>query len=164
MKITTSQFDYNYNGSTKAGNDMNGFYVFHNVDVFNSIMIDDIELQAIYQTGMSYTHNDYSFPRNELELSEDAGTDEVLMKINDLYESDFDDINLIDNVLEKIKELCPLNNNADKLFKIYQTLNDNRPALNHFLDHEIYTDEVEDYVEDEETGALTLKVRRKFDQ
>lgn len=164
MKITSTPFDYTYHHSKKAGNHLHGFYVFHSVDIYNSIIIDDLEFQAVYQTGIYYLYNDYDCPCPEPALSETAGTDDFLLKINELYESDFDNNDLIVSALEEINELCPHINNIDKLVQIYNVLNDNRPMLTDFLDSKIYTDEIDDYIEDEVTGLLAPKIRKLDDK
>lgn len=157
MKISATPFSCTYHHSTKAGNHLHGKYVLHHIDVYNEIIIGDVVLQAVYQSGISYQYNDFSCPNPELELSEAGGTDKTLIKINELYESDFDDEELISEKLEGINELCPIIDNVEKLFQLYVALNDNKPDLSDFLDPEKYTDNYEDYVEDESTGVLTLK-------
>lgn len=161
MKITTTQFDHNYNNSQKAGNAFCGFYVFHNIDVFNVINIDGIELHAVYQCGMSYDYNDYNCPSPNLALSKDGGTSEVLAKIDRLYESDFEDEESILETLEEVKDLCHVIDSIKKLKAVYDALNDNKPTLSDFLDPDEYTDDFDDYIEDEASGLLTLKKRKE---
>lgn len=155
MKISTTPFNYTYHHSRKAGNP-HGIYILHNIDVYNEIIVDDVKLRAVYRLGESYKHNDSNCPTPELELSE-RGTNEILILINNLYESDFEDNELIADKLYKINALCPVIDNTEKLFKIYELLNDNKPTISEILDPEIYTDNEEDYIEDECTGTLTLK-------
>lgn len=157
MNISTTSFDYNYHSSQKAGNYTHGEYVFHNIDVFNIINVNGVELHAVYQCGMSYDYNDYNCPSQNLALSEAGGTSEVLVIIDQLYESDFEDESTILETLKKVEELCPVIDSVEKLKAVYDALNDNRPSLSEFLDPDEYTDNFDDYIEDESTGLLTLK-------
>lgn len=157
MNISTTSFDYNYHNSQKAGNSTHGRYVLHNIDVYNVIKVDGIELQAVYQCGMSYDYNDYNCPSPNLALSEAGGTSKVLAKIDRLYESDFEDEESILETLEEVKELCHVIDSIEKLKAVYDALKDNKPTLTNFLDPDEYTDDFDDYIEDEASGLLTLK-------
>lgn len=154
MKITTSSFDYNYHNSIIAGNRPHGFYVLHNIDVFNTIRVDDVELSAVYQTGIDYYYNDYDCPSPNLSLSENADTSDVLIILNNLVESDFENDEYINERLEEVQELCQVINSVDKLLDVYHALNDNVPILAEFLDTDIYTDNIDDYIKDEESGNI----------
>ena len=156
MNISTTSFDYNYHNAQKAGSSTHGRYVLHNIDVYNVINVNGIELQAVYQCGVSYNYNDYDCPNPNLALSEDGGTSKVLTKINRLYESDFEDKELIIETLEEVKELCSVIDSVEKLKGVYDALNDNKPTLSDFLDPAEYTNNFDDYIEDE-SGLLTLK-------
>jgi hypothetical protein len=163
MNISTTEFVSKHCHSKKEGNYLHGRYAFHCVYAYNDIKIDDIELRAHYETGELYNYEDYDCPSNELELSEGssilpgAESSEVLIIINKLYESDFDDDEeKINDVLEEVKELCPVIDSADKLYDLYMELNANKPDLWEFLDLELYTENLEDYIEDE-NGYLRLK-------
>ena len=156
MKISTTSFDCNYHGSQRAGKSPHG-YVIHNIDVYNVINVNGIELQAVYQCGRSYNYNDYNCPSPHLALSEEGGTSKVLIKIDRLYESDFEDKELIFETLEEVKELCYVIDSIEKLKAVYDALNDNKPTLSDFLDPAEYTNDFDDYIEDEASGVLTLK-------
>ncbi len=158
MNISTTLFDYNYHYSQKAGNSTHGRYMLHIIDVYNVINIDGIELHAVYQCGISYDYNDYNCPSPNLELSEEGGTSKVLVIIDQLYESDFEDEESILETLEEVKELCYVIDSIEKLKAVYDVLNDNIPTLTNFLDPNEYTDNFDDYIEDNEGyGYLILK-------
>jgi hypothetical protein len=159
MNISSTPFEYTYHTSKKAGNSTHGRYIFHEVDVYNVINIDGIELQAIYQCGVSYDYNDYNYPRPILELSADGGTSEVLATIGRISEKDFDedDKEYILEVLAEVEGLFPVIDSVEKLQAVYNALNDNKPILSEFLDPDEYTDNLDDYLEDEASGLLTLK-------
>lgn len=156
LNLSATKFEHTYHCAMQAGNAKNGTYLINNIDVYNKIIIDDIELQAFYQIGRSYQFNDYSFPNPKLELSE-ACTSDVLLKINNLYESDFENDELINEALAEIMELCPAIDNIDKLFRVYEFLNDNKPDISDFIDSKKYTDNCEYYTEDKITKTITLK-------
>lgn len=83
-----TDFDINYHSSKKHSSSNMSEYVRHNLDIFNEVN----GLQAVYQSGLSYYHGDYSLPSTEVLLSEDGGTNYALSQINDLDESYFDNI------------------------------------------------------------------------
>ena len=164
MKITTTAFEFNYHNSQKAGNFTYGEYVLQNIDVWNKIVLDDsIELYAVYQTAMSYDHNDYNdynCPSPHLALSEDGGACKALVLIDELCEDDFENerhAEWLVEQLEKVQELCPAIKSMEDMRQLYNALNDNMPQLAWFLDPDEYTDDFNDYVEDEGSGILTLK-------
>jgi hypothetical protein len=142
MKIQTTAFDSKYHGSQKTGNN----HVLHNIDVYNTIIIDNMEFQAVYQCGQSFIGDNYNNPNRELELSEDGGTSKVLLLVDRLYKSDFENNAGIAESLAEVMELCPLINTVEKLEALYDALNDNLPVLSDFLDSEEYTDNPADYV------------------
>jgi hypothetical protein len=151
MNISRTEFDSNRYDSEKVGNHTYGRYVFHSMDVYNIIKIENLELQAIYQNGISYYHEDDDCPSNELELSELGGSDKVLVKINEITETDFDNKKWINEILEEVKELCPVIDSLDKLKEVYKVLKDNQPRISDYVDDsEIDIDEDEDEDEDED--------------
>ena len=155
MIIETTDFDYIYNNSQKAG--ANGQeYMLHNIDVFNRIIIDDKRMDALYQTAQSYSHNNYSSPCQKLALNYDF-SDPALIIIDQLTASDFDDDETINEALEAAQECCSQIDTVQKLFEVYTALNDNLPDLADFLDPSIYTDNEEDYNEDKSTGLFEIK-------
>lgn len=124
MDIKRSNFEHNNHGhSFTYVHIMNDYHLLNHVDYYNVITINDDEYPAVYQTGVSYIGNDYSRPRNEPELSADGGTHPVLIKINSLYEKDFEDDEYINNF---IAELADHNiQTKSDLWNIYKELNDN---------------------------------------
>ena len=156
MNISTTDFDFEHHFSKKAGNNTYGEYVYHAVTAFNRIKIDEVELYAVYQTGEFDIHNDYDCPSNELLLSKEGGTSDALLIINDLYQSDFEDQELMNETLEKLKKCCSVIDSIEKLQAVYDALNDNKPFLSQFLDAEKYTDDLDNYIEDRE-GFLSIK-------
>lgn len=154
MNIKTTLFDFEHHYSKQAGNSALGYYIFHGVTAHNSIIIDDIEYTAVYQNGAAYYC--YTSPSNALELSS-WGTSELLFLIESFYETDFDDdLKNAQDAVNEIQELCPTFDSVDKIYQVWQVLRDNRPSLSDFIDFDVYTDNIDDYVEDE-IGHLTLK-------
>ena len=151
MKITTTRFESNCHGVQVAGNNTYGRYVLVGIDVFNDIIVDDIALNAVYQTATGYDHNDYSCPSPELGLSDGGGAHAVLCKVDSLYATDFDDEEVINEVLEYVSERCPPVNSVEKLRQLYDALNDNLPML---ADHSDASDNLDDYAESDD-GELT---------
>ena len=158
MKLSSNQLDDNYHYSELEGGNTTAEYIRHNVDVFNVITVEGIELQAVYQTGLSWPSGDYNNPSTELALSEAGGASTVLVKIDGLYDSDFEneDREVIDNFLEDIKEHCSILDTVEKVRELYHVLNGNLPKIDEYCDPDLYTDDIEDYVEGEH-GILTPK-------
>jgi len=94
MKTKISDFDFEIQGQTIVGK-QNQQYIYNNVDIFNTINIDDVDYIPVYQTGMYYEMNDINCPTNNIELSEEGGTDEMLLVINDVDIDDKEAIELI---------------------------------------------------------------------
>lgn len=155
MSIKTTSFEFEHHRSTLAGNSALGYYVYHEATAYNSIIIDDVEYTACYQTG--YVEYYYDCPSNELKLS-DFSTSEVLILIDSIYQCDFEnDLKDIQETVEEIQRLCPSLNTVDKIYQVWEVLRDNIPYLNQYIDFDVYTDNLDDYDEDEE-GRLTPKV------
>ena len=137
MKITATIFESNYHYSEHRGNMNCDEYVRHNVDVYNTIMIEENGVhdtfQTVYQNGMHHIHGDYSLPSTELELSEDGGADTFLCEIDrEFYEEDFNGPNN-----EKIAEFLEetnhrIVNTPKKLWLLYDFLRDNKPNMTSF--------------------------------
>jgi hypothetical protein len=156
MNISTTEFDFNFHCSKEAGNFCTGKYVYHSVEAFNYIKIDNKEFVAIYQNGNCDLYLDC--PSNTLELSEEASTDELLILINELDESDFEKHKeFVLETLEKAKNLCDSIDSVEKLYEVFVALRDNRPKLSDFLDLEKYTDDVNDYEFNEAGYAVCFK-------
>jgi hypothetical protein len=120
MSITTTKF----NKKLHCTEDEN----IHNIDVFNCIVFYGTEMGAVYQTGLSFCDNDYNKPSNELELSENGGTNFILIEINKLYLKDIEEENEEANaVLDLLKEV-----KQDATFKdlknLYLVLQENHPG------------------------------------
>lgn len=155
MNIKTTSFEFEHHYSKQAGNSTLGYYVFHSVTAYNSIIIDDVEYTACYQTGdINYY---YDCPSNILKLT-DYSTSELLIliqewAINNIYWTD----NKCDlSEIKEIQKLCPTLDSVEKINRVWQVLHDNGPSLSDFIDLDIYTDNLDDYNEDVE-GRLTLK-------
>lgn len=137
MNIYPTKFEYKHYSTEQTKSRIHGPYAYHNVDAWNTINFEGIELNALYQTGLSYLHNDYDYPSNELELSDAfdpdlGGTSEVLLILNNLYESDFSDQEKMAEILDEIKKLCPVVDSIKNIFELYQALMDNKPNLADF--------------------------------
>lgn len=136
MKITTTNFDFNHYENVKVESQLNGIYVLPNIDVFNKIIIDGVELTAVYQTACSFLNEDYNSPSNMLELSQGGGADEVLVKLNDLTEADIlnEDISEIIELLEnKLNKRVTRKN----ILELYTALNENLPQVTDFVSLEL---------------------------
>jgi len=134
LKIEKTEFDSIYHNSKIAGNDFTGFYALRNIDVFNDIMINDTAFTAVYQTAETFFNNDLDCPRDDLALSKAGGTHKLLIKINDLYESDFENVDYMTVFLADIKEIYSEIDSLEKLRQVYDAINDNLPLLSEFED------------------------------
>lgn len=158
MKIITTEFTFEHGYSKSAGNSALGYYVYHNATAYNTIIIDDVEYTACYQTGEITYY--YDCPSNDLRLS-DYSTSELLILIDNIYECDFEnDFNDKEDTIQEIRELCPGLDSVDKIYQVWKVLRDNMPHLSDCIDLDIYTDNLDDYIEDEE-GRLTPKILKQ---
>lgn len=154
MKITTTPFQFVHHYSKLAGNSTLGYYIYHEATAHNSIIIDGVEHTACYQTGSISLF--YFCPSNDLQLT-DYSTSELLYLIDSIYQCEFEnDLADIQEKVEEIQKLCPSLNTVDKIYQVWEVLRDNQPRLNDYIDFDVYTDNIDDYEEDE-TGHLTLK-------
>lgn len=156
MKIKTTEFEFEHHYSKLAGNLALGYYVHHCATAFNTIIIDGVEHTAYYSTGqISYCN--YDCPSNDLRLDVDFSTSQLLILIDSIYQNDFDnDLADIEETVQEIQELCPGLDSVDKIYEVWEVLRDNVPHLSDCIDLDIYTDNLDDYNEDEE-GRLTPK-------
>lgn len=155
MSIKTTSFDFEHHYSKQVGNSALGYYVFHAVTAYNSIIIDDAEYTACYQTGdINYY---YDCPSNTLKLS-DFSTSELLFLIQEwaIKNTYYTDNKCDLSDIKEIQELCPVLDTPDKIYQVWQVLHDNRPSLSDFIDFDVYTNNLDDY-EKNENGHLTLK-------
>ena len=131
MNITATKLDANY----QAGGDMYaiGRYTLHNIDVYNEITIDNELYTAVYQTGVSFLHNDFKYPNTELELSQEGGASDVLCVINSLYESDFDDDEFINDVLLGLSEDCKSIKTHVDLYQAWDFLRNQQPVIGDWI-------------------------------
>lgn len=140
MKITATNFDFNYHTTERHGGTVShSYYTRHTVDVYNEITIEEDgkseTLNATYQTGCSYIANDYNLPSPELEISEEGGASRLLGEVSRMYASDFDDKEKIQFVLDEIAH--EIINTPEKLRQLYDFLIDNHPGdASDFVDEE----------------------------
>ena len=159
LKIQTTPFDYEYHGSTKRGNYTYGDYVLHEISVYNTITVDDVEMWAVYQTGVTYDYSDYNCPSPVLQMSCNGGANKGLEILDDLGDDPWDELDedYINKILDYVNSYCSVIYTVDKLKELHEAVIKNRPELSDFLDPDIYTDDPDDYYEDEDTGQLIPK-------
>lgn len=105
MEITRTSFDSNYHFSQTI-NSPHGDYVRHEVDVWNHIKIGEVELCAMYQTGLRF--KDFVGLSEELELSEDGGTHPLLIAVDRLSKGDIETHSEdAKSTLELLKKVVP---------------------------------------------------------
>jgi len=92
LNISHKEFESIYHDSEKRGGNTHDEYIYSNVDVFTTLKINDKEYQINYQAGHSFYQDDYNLPCEEISMQEAAGTDCIIATIEQMYESDFDDI------------------------------------------------------------------------
>jgi hypothetical protein len=145
MNIKTTDFNNNYYGCTEAGSRTYAcqFYTLHQIDVFNTIIIDGIEHELLYQPGNGFLHNDYNCPDPDLSLYSTNCSD-LIKLMESMSESDFDALNSDD--LVELKECCSSIKTADDAFEIYQALNENLISAQAYMDRL----ELEEYQQVEE--------------
>jgi len=153
MNIKPTLFESQYDASYEHGNYDFGYYIRHEITVFNEIEIASISLNACWQTAQSYYRNDYNLPKKELELSDD-GTHEALLIINSLVESDFENQETIEFRLEEVQSHCNEIETIEELKDIYDELISSKPKVEDYLNG--ISNDLNDYINDED-GTLTLK-------
>ena len=156
LKLSVTPFE-SIHYSSSLSQCAHGDSVHHRISVWNAIVINGEEFKAIYQTGVSFCCNSYSAPSNRLEFSENASGEGLCSVLNGLYESDFDDEELIAEKLEKAKEYCADIDTKEQLFEVYQFFNDNEPCNIWSFINEEHTDNLKDYEFDENQEYLILK-------
>ena len=135
IKLDRTNFDFKYYGAEERYNRlMRNSYVFHELAVFNEILINDQSFYCEYQTGVSYQNNDYNAPSNKLEIYEDNSCGLACL-LHQMYEDYFEDDELINQKLEEAQKHCEHIKNIDDLFELYVFFNDNDPGF------------VEDYID-----------------
>lgn len=156
MKITREEFEFKHHSFEKAKIIGYKEYVYHDLDAWNKIIIDDVEFYAFYQTGLYYEYDNYNCPTNDLSLS-DCNTSKELLIIDKLYEDDI--FNNTEDAQEALEELIEMGSNIDtldKMLEVKEFLNDNRPySAIDFIDDLGHSDDIKNYNEDED-GFLTL--------
>jgi len=99
LTISHIPFESIYHDSQKCGGNTHREYVYHNVDVFTTLTIDGKDYQINYQAGGDYYQGDYSLPCTEIYMSTDAGSDAVISTIEQIGESEFDDMEGVSEIL-----------------------------------------------------------------
>ena len=138
--VTSTTLEYNYFQSHKHSTWMCGDYVTHDADIYNTIEINGLPLIAVYQDSQSWYHNDYSCPRDVAELSSAGGTSKILLIVNAMCESDFDDADAVQYYLDEI-DSEHINTSAD-LWALYQELMDNNSRAKQFY-NELFNEDFE---------------------
>jgi hypothetical protein len=87
------------------------FFVTANIEV----QVGDY--RATLQTGSSYCHNDYNCPSNNLEVYDD-GSDLILFKLDQAYESELDN----DDFIAELNEECGTRYNSTELADLRNAL------------------------------------------
>ncbi len=133
LKISSTKLQHTYHGSKECGSIATGDYTLHNVDVYNEILIgSNTVLEAVYQTGCTFYNDQMISPREALELSLEGGTSKALYLVKDISESDFDDAEEITRHLELVQNACAVIDSVDKLYQLYEALNNNLPNISDF--------------------------------
>lgn len=125
--VTVSSFDYNYHFSENCGD-----YVRHVVDVYNEVELKGVRFSAVYQTGISLIAGDYSKPDPELELSMDGGSSRVLVVVDKMVESDFNDDDRIHYYLKECDH--EYIKTVGDLWALYAALSNNEISANNYLE------------------------------
>jgi len=127
INLKSSSFDTNYHGSRKAGDRQYGEYIFHNVDAWKTITINDrYKFVAIWQNGVSYLHNEHKYPSTDFEISEDGGAHELIVLVDNMYESDFDGD--VSDQVDAANTLCQAIKSAEDLRQLYVFLAEEAPG------------------------------------
>lgn len=125
IKISNTAIQTTIASAKKCGNNQSEYYFFSG-EAFCDVTIEksgkEVKLQSVAQAGQSYYHGDYSLPSETLGYSAGGGCSEFLVKINEMLESDFDDLDAED--YEDLKSELGLDVAVDDLLKIYVYLSD----------------------------------------
>ena len=125
-----SAFDYNYHFSEKHSSSSMPEYVRHTMDIYNEVD----GLSAVYQNGQRHYHGNLSTPSIEYELSQDGGTDKVLITVNKLTAVEINALNE-----EKVAALIStLNHNSLKtkadILSLHAVLMENNAAVSEYAE------------------------------
>lgn len=156
LTLSTTPFE-SIHYSSSLSHCAHGDSVHHRVRVWNAIVINDQKFKAMYQTGVSFCCTSYTAPSNRLEFSENTSNGSLCSVLHELYESDFDDEELIAEKLETAQEYCADIETQEQLFEVYQFFNDNEPHNIWSFIKDEHTENIEDYKYDENREYLILK-------
>jgi len=131
--IKVTEFEYEHYLSEKRGNSTHGEYMFHNFDIYNQIIIKGRPFHLNYQTGISYDYGDYNYPSNSLSLSVEGGSGELMFRIDEILESEFDKMDSDDEeaLVNDFKEYFSEIESIDCIRNIWNALRDNEFNANH---------------------------------
>jgi hypothetical protein len=105
-------------------------YVFANIDVIYELCFNGTMYHLIYQAAQSYFNQNYATPSNQLELSLDAGTPRFLVAIKNIYDSELDSDEWIEeNILSEYWEV----KTVDEVRAILACLRDNAPNIQNYI-------------------------------
>jgi hypothetical protein len=133
LQLSKTKFDFNLHDKTEINSSIYGDYIFYNLDAWNKIIVNGKAYEVMYQTGHLFHGNDLNAPTNDIEFY-DEGSAELCNILYEIYESDFDDKELLAERLENIQALDANIDTAEKLHELYVYFNDNKPTLRDFVE------------------------------
>jgi hypothetical protein len=130
-----------------------GEYVLHEISAYGEMNINESSFNICYATGQSYYNNDYSTPDKSFDICAD-NCDMIILDICRLLESDIKEES---DAAKEVQEKYELTN--AQLLEAYELIEDSKPVVSDYIDTDIYTYDLNDYDENEETNELTLKAK-----
>lgn len=132
-RVERGSFDHDYFDSQEYfDNQLGEQYIRHNINIYNKLMFKGVNFDAMYQTGCSFRHGDYTLPCNTLELSVDDRTDRTLIEVSRLTHADLNDEDSVENIINFLG--CPSVENKDDIIELMSALEDNLRESRDYLD------------------------------
>ena len=132
-RVERGSFDHDYFDSQEYfDNQLGEQYIRHNINIYNKLMFKGVSFDAMYQTGCSFRHGDYTLPCNTLELSVDDRTDRTLIEVSRLTHADLNDEDSVENIINFLG--CPSVENKDDIIELMTALEDNLRASRAYLE------------------------------
>lgn len=132
-RVERGSFNHDYFDSQEYfDNHLGEQYIRHNINVYNKLVFKGVSFDAMYQTGCSFRHGDYTLPCNTLELSVDDRTDRTLIEVSRLTHADLNSKDSVENIINFLG--CPSVENKDDIIELMAALKDNLKESRDYLD------------------------------
>lgn len=131
LKISRTPYDYNLHSSSLVKNCPFGDYVYHNVDVFYTIIVNEERIDVLLQNGGVYLGGDYSYPSNELQHYNDNDASYILNCMSEKLLDDEDEVTMARAALQEHLTCIKTNDDFIKLCHFFHA---NKPEFEDMIE------------------------------